>query len=69
MEFGIPRGSPIVDLYLTIGWTHLAAEAAGAMHGKMCDALGDVVADSPLRLAKPRVANYIGLVLYIHVGM
>ena len=61
-EFGLPRGTPIVDLYLTMGWVHLAAEAAGAMHSKMCDALGDVV-DSPLRLA---ARSSIALVLLIY---
>ena len=48
------------DLYLSMGWLHLAAEAAGALHGKMCDALGDVV-DSPLRAC---ARSAVAMVLY-----
>ena len=60
-EFRLEPGSPSLDLYTVMGWTHLAAEAAGAMHGKMCDALGDSV-DSPLRRAARSV---VALVLYM----
>ena len=48
-EFHIAPGSPVCDLYLTMGWVHMAAEAAAAMYGKVCDALGECV-DSPLRV-------------------
>ena len=60
-EFKLAPGSPSLDLYQTLGWTHLAAEAAGAMHGKLCDALGEAVA-SPLRHAARSV---VALVLYM----